>query len=352
LITSGGMAVVAVLAVVGYRPRTSRPFRVSHLFGLWLNWPLLTFVLLVASTVLAIAQSGLSMGVWIGVALTAIASAALVVLRREAQQTGPTLERALNADLGRPPSLARILFAPVAARRVERIGNIRYGPARRANLLDVYRDRSDRSDRPVLIHFHPLFGSKRIGTRNVFHRLAADGWICISANYGRGDGVADAQKVIAWTREHVPELGGDPKRIFVAGSSLGGGLATRAAFAESEPVAGVICLYAYFGGASPTPNAPPCFVVHGDRDLLVVVDDARRFVEQLRAVSSSPVVYAELPGAQHGFDLFRSRRLDTVVAAIEAFATAVDALSISRPLVRRVIDNEKKEEDGPPGCSR
>lgn len=84
------MAVVAVLAVAGYRPRTSRPFRVSHLFGLWLNWPLLTFVLLVASTVLAIAQSGLSMGVWIGVALTAIASAALVVLRREAQQTGPT----------------------------------------------------------------------------------------------------------------------------------------------------------------------------------------------------------------------------------------------------------------------
>jgi acetyl esterase/lipase len=41
------------------------------------------------------------------------------------------------------------------------------------------------------------------------------------------------------------------------------------------------------------------------------------------ATSSNPVVYTELPGAQHGFDLFRSRRFDTVIDAIEAFATDV-----------------------------
>jgi acetyl esterase/lipase len=63
--------------------------------------------------------------------------------------------------------------------------------------------------------------------------------------------------------------------------------------------------------------------VHGDQDTLVIVDDARGFVEQLRATSANPVVYAELPGAQHGFDLFRSRRFDTVVDAIEAFAAWV-----------------------------
>jgi acetyl esterase/lipase len=328
LITSGGMAVVAVLAVTGYRPRTSRPFRFSHLFGLWLNWPVLTFVLLAASTALAIIQSGLSVGVWIGVALSAIASGALAVLRREAQKTSPTLERALGVDLAPPPSLARLLLAPIAARGVERIANVRYGPARRANRLDVYRDRSDRSGRPVLIHFHPLFGSKRFGARYMFHRLAADGWICISANYGRGaGGLADAMAVIAWAREHAAEHGGDARTIFVAGSSLGGGLAARAAFAQSEPVAGVVCLYAYYGGASPTANAPPFLIVHGDRDSLVVVDDARTFVEQLRATSTNLVVYAELPGAQHGFDLFRSRRFDTVVEAIEAFAVAVDPVA-------------------------
>jgi len=58
-------------------------------------------------------------------------------------------------------------------------------------------------------------------------------------------------------------------------------------------------------------------------DSLVDVEDARGFVEQLRATSSNPVVYAELPGAQHGFDLIRSRRFDTVIDAIEAFASQI-----------------------------
>lgn len=99
-------------------------------------------------------------------------------------------------------------------------------------------------------------------------------------------------------------------------------------------VAGAILLYGYYGSvttdqrpSSPLSylkaNAPPCFIVHGDQDTLIIVDDTRAFVEQLRATSSSPVVYAELPGAQHGFDLFRSRRFDTVVDAIEAFTSHI-----------------------------
>jgi acetyl esterase/lipase len=154
------------------------------------------------------------------------------------------------------------------------------------------------------------------------------------------------KKVIAWVREHGPEYGVDPTAIFVAGSSLGGHLASLAAFTPGEStlqpgfegadtsVAGLIALYGYYGAVAgrgrrasrlpyTTANAPPCFVAHGDRDSLVVVEDARGFVEQLRATSSNPVVYAELPGAQHGFDLFRSRRFDTVVDAIEAFAGSV-----------------------------
>jgi acetyl esterase/lipase len=258
------------------------------------------------------------------------------------------------ARLRRRPSLARILLAPLSARRrgIERIGNIRYGSARRSNLLDVYRDRSGRSGRPVLIHFHPIFGSKRLGTRYLFHRLAAEGWICVSANYRRSadggslDSVNDVKRVIAWVREHGPEYGADPAAIFLAGSSLGAHLASLAAFTPDEPalqpgfesadtsLAGVISLYGYCGSVArggsrssrlpyATTDAPPFFVAHGDQDSLVLVDDARGFVEQLRATSSNPVVYAELPGAQHGFDLFRSRRFDTVVDAIEAFADHV-----------------------------
>src|SRR4029450_1046335 len=66
--------------------------------------------------------------------------------------------------------------------------------------------------------------------------------------------------------------------------------------------------------------APPFFVAHGDLDTLVVVDDVRCFTERLRACSSSPVVYAELPGGQHSFDFFRSIRFEAVVDGIESFA--------------------------------
>ncbi|MGI9009032.1 MAG: hypothetical protein ACR2FU_23070 [Streptosporangiaceae bacterium] len=65
------------------------------------------------------------------------------------------------------------------------------------------------------------------------------------------------------------------------------------------------------------------FVAHGDRDLLLFVETARLFAERLRATSSNPVVDAELPGAQHGFDRFHSLRFDTVVNGIDAFAAWV-----------------------------
>jgi acetyl esterase/lipase len=64
-------------------------------------------------------------------------------------------------------------------------------------------------------------------------------------------------------------------------------------------------------------------VTHGDQDPLVPVEDARRFVQRLRSKSSNPVVYAELPGAQHAFDPFLSIRFETAVEAIEAFAAWV-----------------------------
>jgi hypothetical protein len=41
------------------------------------------------------------------------------------------------------------------------------------------------------------------------------------------------------------------------------------------------------------------------------------------STSSNPVVYAELPGAQHTFDLFHSLRFEAVVDAIEGFAAWV-----------------------------
>jgi len=76
LVTTVLMAAVAVSAVARHRPRRSRPFRLSYLFGLWLNWPLVTFLVLVASTALAIVQSGVdSPGLWLGLGLALVVSA-------------------------------------------------------------------------------------------------------------------------------------------------------------------------------------------------------------------------------------------------------------------------------------
>jgi acetyl esterase/lipase len=169
------------------------------------------------------------------------------------------------------------------------------------------------------------------------------------------------KKVLAWVREHGHEYGADPAVVFVAGSSAGAHLAALAALTPNQPafqpgfegadtsVTAAICLYGYYGRfdtdewllssllADDGTNAPPFLVAHGDLDTLVLVNDARSFVERLRGISPSPVVYAELPGAQHSFDLFHSIRFETVADAIEAFAAWVRS---------RVVREADRQEQG------
>ena len=258
----------------------------------------------------------------------------------------------------RHPPWARVVFLPFLVRRrdVERVANIRYGDAGRRNLLDVYRHRSRPSGGPVLVYLHEggfRSGRKSREARPLIYRLASQGWVCISANYRLSpaarfpDHHVDAKKVIAWVWEHGREYGADSATVFVAGSSAGGHLAAMAALTPNDPVfqpgferadtsvVAAICLYGYYGSldaderfpSSPLAyvraDAPPFFVAHGDKDTLVLVEDARRFVQRLRRTSSNPVVYAELPGGQHAFDLFGSLRFEAVVSGIEAFAAWV-----------------------------
>ncbi len=289
-------------------------------------------------------------------------------------QAGPAVDHALSEGLGsewrtdldpglaarlrRRLPLARILFGPFFFRRrdVERIANISYGDAGKLNLLDVYRHRSRPSDGPTLVYLHGgafRSGRKSREARPLLYRLASQGWVCISANYRLSpaaqfpEHLIDVKKVIAWVREHGREYGADPAVLFVAGSSAGGNLASMAALTPNDPafqpgferantsVTAAISLYGYYGrhGSSAMPSssplghlrsdAPPFFVAHGEKDTVVLVEDARLFVAQLRNSSSGPVVYAELPGAQHTFDLFHSIRFQSVVDAIEAFAAGV-----------------------------
>jgi len=70
-------------------------------------------------------------------------------------------------------------------------------------------------------------------------------------------------------------------------------------------------------------DAPPFFVIHGERDSLVPVGEARRFVARVREVSRNLVLYAEMKGGQHAFDLIPSWRTVPVVEAVERFLSAV-----------------------------
>jgi acetyl esterase/lipase len=71
------------------------------------------------------------------------------------------------------------------------------------------------------------------------------------------------------------------------------------------------------------PDSPPFFITHGANDTLVPVEHARSFTRMLSEASDQPVVYAELPRAQHAFDLFSSVRTLHTLRAIDRFLAVI-----------------------------
>ena len=67
------------------------------------------------------------------------------------------------------------------------------------------------------------------------------------------------------------------------------------------------------------PDAPPFFVIHGSHDSLASVEEGRHFAQALQQVSKEPVCYAEIPGAQHAFEIFHGLRTSMVVQAVDRF---------------------------------
>ena len=78
-----------------------------------------------------------------------------------------------------------------------------------------------------------------------------------------------------------------------------------------------------FHAASPLSRvhaaAPPMLIVHGDQDTLVPVNEARQFFEAYRQSTSAVTAYAEIPGAQHAFEIFPSLRTGLVLDGVERF---------------------------------
>jgi acetyl esterase/lipase len=359
-------------------PRRPRSLgAMSFWFGMIPNEvPFLLIYWLLFNTAMAGVQGDLdSPGGMVAAGATAATAAGLAVCGWRGVRADRAVELALDQGLGtdwrdrvhtalpRHRPWGRILLRPIFVRRreVERIPDLRYGDAGRRNLLDVYRRRDAPQNGPVLVYFHGggyTSGRKDREALPLLYRLAAQGWVCVSANYRLRPETQfpghqiDAKKAIAWAREHAHEYGGDPSRLFVSGSSAGSNMAALCALTPNDPtfqpgfesadtsVTAAICLYGFYGffyGPPPPgvrlpqswpllyihPGAPPFFLAHGTRDALAPVEDARHFAERLRGTSDGTVVYAELPGGQHSFDLFHSPRFEAVVDGVEAFAARV-----------------------------
>jgi acetyl esterase/lipase len=288
-------------------------------------------------------------------------------------------EQHTDLDLSTP---LRQLVMPLGIRdaEVEVLRDIRYAPHGRRGLLDVYRRAGEPvRDAPVLLQVHGgawTIGSKEGQGVPLMRHMAARGWVCVAINYRLAPRypfpahLVDVKRAIAWVREHGASYGADPAFVAITGGSAGGHLAALAALTPGDPdyqpgfedadtsVQAAVPHYGVydlagasgsrrarrlrdsflgpkvllqdprsalpaFERASPllrvNPDAPPFFVIHGHRDSLVEVAQARLFVDALRQVSSRTVGYAELPGTQHAFDVFPSIRSAHVVRAVDRF---------------------------------
>lgn len=276
---------------------------------------------------------------------------------------------------------ARKLMFPFARLddRVERLANLPFGSHNQR--LDVYRSRKPLQKSPVLLQIHggawtEKMGSKELQAMPLMTHMALRNWICVSIDYRLSppatfpEHLVDCKEGLKWIKESITEFGGDPDFVVVTGGSAGGHLCALMALTAGDPeyqpgfesvdtrLQGAVPFYGVYdfldphwsrsgGGsdmiessvmklsrgdndveykrASPVhrvrPDSPPFLIIHGDRDSLVPVVQARRFVSELRAVSKNPVAYAEIEGAQHAFDMFPSIRSEYTKFGVERFLT-------------------------------
>ncbi|HWC33976.1 MAG TPA: alpha/beta hydrolase [Mycobacteriales bacterium] len=267
--------------------------------------------------------------------------------------------------------------------RVRRTADIDYvGDGKFRHKLDIYTPRAGGEKLPVVIQVHG--GAWIVSQKNqqgipLMNHLAARDFVCVAPNYPLSpkakwpEHMVALKRAVAWTRANIAEYGGDPSFITVTGGSAGGHLAAMLGLTAGEPglqpgfedadtsVQACVPFYGVydiantlgtragkqrldwflrsvmFGGRDEErynsatallhvrPDAPPFFVIHGTHDSLVPVAEARELVRQLREVNKEPVVYAELPGTQHGFDVFHSVRGAHVIRGVERFLRWVHA---------------------------
>lgn len=260
--------------------------------------------------------------------------------------------------------------------------DISYGPGGSEHLLDIWRrhDLAPGHRAPVLIQVPGgawAVGDKRVQAYTLMSRMAELGWICVSINYSKSPRctfpthLIDVKRAIAWVRENIADYGGNPDFMAITGGSAGGHLASLAALTPNDPtfqpgfedadttvqaVAPYYGVYDFtdfenmhalmlpflehfvlksrysdsperFRTASPITyahrEAPPFFVLHGEKDELVPSGQARAFCAALRDAGAATVAYAELANAHHAFDITPTVRSRLAADAVADFLGVV-----------------------------
>jgi len=289
---------------------------------------------------------------------------------------------------------------------VEVIRGIPYGPHGVRQQLDISRPAHIPEEGcPVLLQIHGgawMIGDKAQQALPLMYMLASKGWICVACNYRLSPSVGfpthltDCKKALCWVREHGSEYGMDTDFVAVTGGSAGGHLTALMGLTENRPelqeehpntdtsVQAVIPFYGLYDFlvrynqhpnadlykkftkdrilhetpeenpelwelGSPIaqihPDAPPFMVLHGNLDSLASVNDGRIFAQKLRETSDNPVVYAEMEGAEHGWETIRSLRTEHTIDAVHRF------LEWARSQLAQA-DDESAAEAGTPEASQ
>ena len=263
---------------------------------------------------------------------------------------------------------------------VEVIKHVSYGEHGDRNTLDIYRPRDiPEQGCPVVLQLPGggwVTGTKDVQALPLMYQMAQKGWICVAANYRLSPKFSfpahleDCKAALAWIRTNGHEYGMDSRFVAVTGGSAGGHLTALMGLTPNRPelqpgfedvdtsVQACVPLYGVYDFkpgaghlisseagtkflekhvmhvsreespelwslASPVdqvhPLAPPFMIVHGSFDSLVPVGEGRDLNRELRRVSKSPVLYLELEGAEHAFEMVHSPRTEYTINGIHCF---------------------------------
>lgn len=311
-----------------------------------------------------------------------------------------------NATLIEPD--AKRLAKPFAYKlpNVRRVKNIEYSKVDGRSLrVDIYHRDDLPQNAPVLFQMHGGAWLENLGSKNeqalpLMYQMAANGWVCVAVEYRLSPGstfpdhIIDCKRALHWIKENISEYGGNPQFIAATGGSAGGHLSCLLALSANAPefqpgfetadttVQACIPFYGVYDflnsqgqrsseslsqwvsakvlkktraespelwrQASPLywvhKDAPPFLIIHGEADTLVPVQESRVLYEALKEASNQAVSYAELPDAQHAFEIAISLRTQIVVNHLTLYLNELYRRHLAKDTAKEAISELPETE--------